>query len=137
MASRMPARRRGATHPRRIARSLASPESLERRRLLAATDLAAFFRSGQTFLTWTEDAGITGEQYHVYRSHQPITSANLAQAERLTGRWGPLDDDTSRHYLAGQGAPANFVIRDLATPLGDSQGLFVHTVQAGSTSRRP
>jgi hypothetical protein len=128
----MPARRRGATHPRRIARSLASPESLERRRLLAATDLAAFFRSGQTFLTWTEDAGITGEQYHVYRSHQPITSANLAQAERLTGRWGPLDDDTSRHYLAGQGAPANFVIRDLATPLGDSQGLFVHTVQAGS-----
>ncbi len=107
-------------------------ELLEGRQLLAASNVAVNYRSGQTFVTWTEDAAASGEQYHVYRSASPITTETLAQAERLTNRWGPLGDDTSRHYLTGAGGSANFVISDLGAPLGDGQGLFVHTVQAGT-----
>jgi hypothetical protein len=100
---------------------------------MAADALAAEFRSGQTFLTWNEDASVAGERYNIYRSSQPITTANLGQAELLTRRWGPLDDQTSRHLMAGASAPANFVISDLAQPLLDSQGLFVWTVQSSAS----
>lgn len=91
--------------------------------------LTARHSHGQTFLTWPE-AG-PGVRYHVYRSSSPITSATLASAVRLTQRWGPLGDATSRHVLAGENAPANFVIADLGAPLTDATGLFVHTVAAG------
>ncbi len=40
-------------------------EELEARSLLSASNLQAVFRSGQTFLTWTEDQSVAGEQYHV------------------------------------------------------------------------
>ena len=46
----------------------------------------------------------------------------------LTGRWGPLPDDTSRNYLAGDNSPPNFIITDLGAPLSDDTGLFVRTV---------
>lgn len=113
-------------------RALRGMESLEPRTLMAADALAAEFRSGQTFLTWNEDASVAGERYNIYRSSQPITTANLAQTELLTRRWGPLDDQTSRHLMAGASAPANLVISDLGQPLLDSQGLFVWTVQSGA-----
>lgn len=108
-------------------------EILEPLILLSAgvTDLEAFHADGQTFLTWGEDTTIEGEEYHVYRYSEEITQDNLAEAERLTDRWGPLDDQTSLHKLAGAGAPQNFVIRDLGTELSDDTGLFVYTTQNG------
>ncbi|GAB5443480.1 MAG: hypothetical protein Fues2KO_38290 [Fuerstiella sp.] len=95
----------------------------------AGAGISAFHRSGQTFLTWDENTSVVGEQYHVYRHTELITAANLRDADRLTDRWGPLDDDTSIHRLAGAGAPGNFVIEDLGQPLSDDTGLFVYTTQ--------
>lgn len=111
-------------------------ETLEPLTLMSAgvKDVEAFHRDGQTFLTWQEDATIEGEQYHVYRHTEAITAENLVDAELLTARWGPLDDDTSRHQLASAGAPQNFVIRDLGPALSDDTGLFVYTTQAGDSS---
>ena len=43
----------------------------------------AFFRQGQTFLTWQEDNTAQGEQYRVYRSPEPITAENLASASMI------------------------------------------------------
>jgi len=118
----------GKSRPRRV-QSVMPPEVLETRQLLAATGIQAFHRSGQTFLTWTEDGAVTGEKYHVYRSTSAITTANLAQARKLTSKWGPLDDKTSVHQKAapGTGVPSHFVIQDLGTPLPDHKGLFVYT----------
>jgi len=42
------------------------------------TGVKAFFRDGQTFLTWQENTTVKGETYHVYRSDEPITTQNLA-----------------------------------------------------------
>ncbi|MCA9058660.1 MAG: hypothetical protein KDA85_09180, partial [Planctomycetaceae bacterium] len=99
--------------------------------MLTPTALQATHRSGQTFLTWTEDLTVTGEEYHVYRSTSPITTANLNSAEKLTAKWGPLDEDTSVHQLNGPGGQPRFVINDLGTPLAVTQGLFVWTTQSG------
>ena len=110
-------------------------ELLEVRQLLAATGLLAFHRSGQTFLTWNEDGQVTGEKYNIYRSASPITSANLSSAQKLTSKWGPLDDNTSVHsrVAPGSGVPANFVIQDLGTPLSGEKGLFVYTTPTGQS----
>lgn len=119
----------------RFSMRLPQPEVLEERRVLAVNALQAVHRSGQTFLTWTEDSTVSGESYHVYRSTSPITSSNLAQAEKLTLRWGPLDDATSVNKGAAPGTevPANFVIADLASPLSDNTGLFVWTTPAAES----
>ena len=110
-------------------------ELLEVRQLLAASGLQAFHRSGQTFITWNEDGKVTGEKYNVYRSASPITSANLSTAEKLTSKWGPLDDKTSVHtrVAPGSGVPANFVIQDLGAPLSGEKGLFVCTTPTGKS----
>lgn len=118
---------------RRKQRAPVIAELLESRQLLAASGIQVVHRSGQSFVTWQEDSGVTGEGYHVYRSSTPITNANIGQAQKLTAKWGALDDNTSRHALTGAGAPANFVIQDLGTALSDNQGLFVYTIQAGET----
>ena len=91
----------------------------------------AFHRSGQTFLTWQENNST--DNYHVYRHDQPITAANVADATRLTDRWGPLDENTSVHPIATDDAPTRFVIEDLAEPVGDDKGLFVHTTSADNS----
>ncbi|MEZ6127728.1 MAG: alpha/beta hydrolase-fold protein [Planctomycetaceae bacterium] len=118
---------------KRIRSSELLVETLEPLILMSAgvTELEAFHRDGQTFLTWQEDTTLVGEQYHVYRSDQRITADNIGQAELLTGKWGPLDDNTSRHQLAGEGTPQNFVINDLGSALSDDTGLFVYTTQDG------
>lgn len=116
---------------RRLQNSPVIAELLEHRQLLAASGLQVVHRSGQSFVTWQEDSGVTSEGYHVYRSTSPITTANIGQAQKLTAKWGALDDNTSHHALTGVGAPANFVIQDLGLPLSDNQGLFVYTLPAG------
>ena len=110
-------------------------ETLESLTLMSAgvMDVEAVHKDGQTFLTWQEDTTLEGEQYHVYRHTEAITLDNLADAEQLTARWGPLDDDTSRHQLATVGAPQNFVIDELGAALDDDTGLFVYTTQQEET----
>ena len=100
------------------------------------TGLVAFHRAGQTFLTWSEVGGLTGERYHVYRYTAPITAANIGQARRLTERWGALPEGSSSFWTERDRNPpitANYVINDLAAPLADTTGLFVWTShQAGA-----
>jgi len=95
----------------------------------SVSQITAFHRSGQTFLTWIEVDSADG--YHIYRHTSPITPATLSESERLTETWGPLDSETSKHRFAGTGAPTNFVIADGAAPLSDATGLFVYTTQPG------
>jgi len=47
------------------------------------SEVKAFFREGQTFLTWKEDGSVAGETYRVYRADQPITAATLAGAKMI------------------------------------------------------
>lgn len=112
-----------------------SPEQLEERQMLAATALQAFHRSGQTFITWNEDTAVTGEKYNVYRSTSPITTGNVGSAQKLTSKWGPLDDNTTLHPRRSPdiGIPATFMINDLGTPLSVDQGLFVYTTPTGQS----
>jgi hypothetical protein len=49
----------------------------------AAAEATAFFREGQTFLTWREDASVTGEWYCIYAAAEPIMASNLDQAKRV------------------------------------------------------
>lgn len=94
-----------------------------------ATEITAFHRAGQTFLTWAEVDEADG--YHIYRHTSPITEATLPEAERLTNKWGALDSETSRHRFGGTIVPANFVITEGAAPLGDATGVFIYTTQPG------
>ena len=87
--------------------------------------LTAGHRNGQTFLTWVEVQGDVG--YNVYRHNAVITSNNIASAEKLTAKWGPLDSDTSINKHAGDAVPSTYVISDLGQPLSESNGLFVYT----------
>jgi len=56
------------------------------------TQLRAFFREGQTFITWKEDNSVKGESYRVYRLAEPITAGNLRHARRL----GEVPEGSSR-----------------------------------------
>jgi hypothetical protein len=111
----------------------ASTETLEARVLLSAANVQVSRRSGQSFIRWNEDTSVSSEKYHIYRHDQPITNANLNQADRITDKWGPLDDDTSIHKLAADGVPDRFIIEDGGSQLGANQGLFVYTTQSGDS----
>ena len=98
------------------------------------TELSAFHRSGQTFLTWREAEGDGDEFYRIYRHDSPITQVNLrsatiiatipdSSAMYLTERWM-----TDYGYTPIQ---QNYIINDLGSELEDTQGLFVHTLQSG------
>ena len=47
------------------------------------TQLKAFYREGQTFLTWREDASVKGGWYLVHASDKPITSDSLDKTTRI------------------------------------------------------
>jgi len=98
------------------------------------TELSAFHRSGQTFLTWREVEGNGDEFYRIYRYDSPITQVNLGSATviatipdssamYLTERWM-----TDYGYTPVQ---QNYIINDLGSELEDTQGLFVNTLQSG------
>ena len=96
------------------------------------THARAFHRSGQTFVTWTEDGTRKGERYRVYRHHEPISAANLAGASRLY----EVPEDSSRFYSSRhiEGATwserytQRYVIEDRAAPLAAGTGLLVWTL---------
>jgi hypothetical protein len=45
---------------------------------LGARGIKAFFREGQTFITWNEDTSVQGEWYKVYMSDKPIRNVKSA-----------------------------------------------------------
>lgn len=94
--------------------------------------IKAVHRNGQTFITWTELK--TDARYHVYRHNVPITASNVASAELLTGKWGPLDSDTSVNKHAVGAVPGTYVIDDLAAPLSPQNGLFVYTSRTSESA---
>ncbi|MGM0444419.1 MAG: hypothetical protein ACQEQV_09550 [Fibrobacterota bacterium] len=96
----------------------------------APTDMNAFFRHGQTFLTWQEDGSA---EYRIYRHTAPITDETIDEAKIVA----TVDSNSSRSLFGvGEGiGQTHWIIHPLAekeTGLGqqlrDDQGLFVHTV---------
>jgi len=107
------------------------------------TNLQAFHRSGQTFLTWTEDASASGEEYYVYRHTAAITSANLNDASRVAilpkgssiywterQRAGEYPPEANGGYVSLQ----NYAIQPLGAQLADTTGLFVWTTSENQNS---
>ena len=102
----------------------------------AVADVKAVHRHGQTFVTWSDVApGEAGAKYRysLYRSDQPITAKNLAQAElcyrgvlnhsaRLYGTAFKMKDRLDPDKPCA-------VIEEGARPLPPWSGLAVHTVQ--------
>jgi hypothetical protein len=104
------------------------------------TELKAFFRDGQTFLTWTECGA---DRYHVYRSDERIADVGKATRVAAVARGSstyPLE--VKRKVLAKiSGTPgygARYVIHDNpdadpAKMLPADTGLFVHTAHEDGT----
>lgn len=90
------------------------------------TGLEAFFRSGQTFITWelVDDEGIS---YNVYRSEDPIMSAaDLLRANKL---WEVADSAViNARKTISTDTLYTYCIEDLS-PLPYSKGLYVHTAE--------
>lgn len=100
-----------------IVLALASSAAAERARNVQTT-----FRSGQTFVTFSEISASTAT-YSVYRSTQPITS--------VTGLTpvATLKSGSGIYLHTGKG----FVISDLGPNLPAGTGLFVYTAKAAGT----
>lgn len=99
------------------------------------TDVDASYRSGQTFITWTENAAIVGESYRIYRSDQPITSANLTGATLLHEVWENSARFYGNRYRNYESPPVwrdryveNYVIEDHGSELSAGTGLLVWTL---------
>ena len=99
------------------------------------TDVDANYRSGQTFVTWTENAGVAGESYRIYRADHPISSANLAGATLLY----EVGENSARFYenrYRDYSSPPvwrdryveNYVIADQGSELAAGTGLLVWTL---------
>lgn len=100
------------------------------------SNLKAFHRSGQTFLTWQEDGGRTGESYKIYRSMTPFAASSDLTGKRLVVT---LPEDTSLYYTdIFRGVQpfetyqplTRYVIEDLGPPLPAGRGLFVYRPKA-------
>lgn len=101
----------------------------------APTDVAAFHRSGQTFLTWSEVGPATGESYRIYRADAPIDAASIGSATRIDEVW----EDSSRFYadrwfktstLTWQPRYVDrFVVDDGGPELDAGTGLYVITLR--------
>ncbi|OGJ89707.1 MAG: hypothetical protein A2268_06910 [Candidatus Raymondbacteria bacterium RifOxyA12_full_50_37] len=105
------------------------------------TNLSAFFRSGQTFITWCEDVGQTGETYRVYRHTSAITSGNLALATLIaevkenSSYFREMHNcDSSLTQPADTSYIDRFIIQPVTsgkgTQLSDTTGIFVYTIKA-------
>jgi|GEM_PF-2428560 len=106
------------------------------------TDLRAWRRSGQTFLTWRECP--QAERYRIYRHTQPIHAGNLASATLVA----EVPQGSAFYRREAEGCPGvpgsspisqtRFIVADvegpgLGTELPEGTGLFVATTQrAGS-----
>jgi len=92
------------------------------------SEVRAFTRAGQSFVTWREVAG-NDVRYRVYRSKGPIRSTNdLAESVLL----GEVDDRSSRNQgrSLASGVETAWVIVSGGAQLAVDQGLFVHTIES-------
>jgi len=100
------------------------------------TGFSAFHRSGQTFLTFVENAELVGERYRIYRAHAPIDASTLGSAQLVCELWedsGAFSAD--RYFLPGQGIYKKryvdrYVIHDGGPELPVGTGLLVWTLRA-------
>jgi hypothetical protein len=94
------------------------------------TNIDAFFRDGQVFVTW-DNIPTTNVRYTLYKSSDPIRhGANLTSAQNL----GDVRDFSARDQrLTGTGASVFLKIDPGLPPLAMTKGLFVATsTTAGS-----
>ena len=101
--------------------------------ILQPTNVRAFHRSGQTFLTWNERADLSDESYRIYRHTAPITAANLASAMRLYEVWEGSADFHANRYANDSGIFAvryldRVVVTNGGTQLPAGTGLLVWTL---------
>jgi hypothetical protein len=92
------------------------------------SEVRAFTRSGQTFVTWRE-LSQAGVRYRIYRGKGPIRSTvDLPNSVLL----GEVDDRSSRNQgrSLASGVESTWVIEAGAASLDQDQGLFVHTIGA-------
>jgi pimeloyl-ACP methyl ester carboxylesterase len=96
----------------------------------AQSNIQAFHRCGQTFVTWTEDASAI--QYKVYRHTAPITNQNYQQAQVLA----TVGKGSGRHITEEWRNNAGlfriqerFIIHDLGAELAIGTGLLPYTTQ--------
>ena len=88
------------------------------------TNLSAFYRDGQVFVTW-DNLSTTGVRYNLYKSSTPIQNGSqLSNAENL----GSVRDHSARNLrLTGIFGTRYFKIDSAGTQLASTQGLFVAT----------
>ncbi|HEX9012180.1 MAG TPA: hypothetical protein VF813_01645 [Anaerolineaceae bacterium] len=101
---------------------------------VSISSVSVDYSSGQTFITWTERADLTGEVYRVYRSAAPITAQNLTSA-RLLGEVGKNSAVfyTNRYHDTESGTWKTRYLDRLAIhnnqpPLPEGTGLLVWTL---------
>jgi len=116
----------------------------------SCSGLAAQYRSGQTFLAWSESPGLTGVCFQVRLSPEPITAANWAASTVVGDQIGPasatdwwLNPETygkpiepgpdGRKVLP---EPQGWLLEEGGVRLNPGGGLFVHTVTAETTGPR-
>ncbi|OGJ86579.1 MAG: hypothetical protein A2487_13580 [Candidatus Raymondbacteria bacterium RifOxyC12_full_50_8] len=99
------------------------------------SNVQAFSRSGQTFITWTEDGSAT---YDIYRHAADITAGTIGQAVKIA-----TINNTSSNTVFAIGEPigqTHWIIQPktsgtgLGTQLTDNDGLYVHTTTEASGS---
>jgi hypothetical protein len=89
------------------------------------TDLSAFYRDGQVFVTW-DNLAITGVRYNLYKSSDPIQYGfQLSSAQIL----GAVRDNSARNLRLTNvlGGTRYFKIDSAGTPVPNTKGLFVAT----------
>jgi prolyl oligopeptidase family protein len=108
--------------------------------------IGAFYREGQTFVTWTELADVEGETYRVYRSDRPISARNLLDAALIAtvpegSCW--FEHEMKKSMLEMKtgikGYGQRFCIvdnpeNDPKKMLPEGTGLLVHTVHRGGAA---
>ena len=108
--------------------------------------LKAFYREGQTFLTWREDAAANGEWYRIYASDVPITAANLKRAD-LIARIPEGSREYRFYKTAGKSKLANILAKykwiegiqledddNAGKILPTGTGVFVRTIKEAGQS---
>jgi pimeloyl-ACP methyl ester carboxylesterase len=94
------------------------------------SNINAFHRSGQTFVTWTElpyDGQFYDMLYRVYRHTQPIHSQNLADASMIA-EVNQMSGFNARRSEVRK-AHHNYKIDPDGSELSDNTGLFVYTTK--------
>ncbi len=112
--------------------ALAALFFLVEKQAVAQSDIAAFHRCGQTFITWTENP--MAQQYRIYRAAQSISATSLGQAQKIA----TLGQGSGRHITEEwrnngfyNTVQTRFVIEDLGAELPVGTGLCVWTTQPG------